>query len=190
VQLHAEALHLHNSVQAGLVWRQCVTSRLHALTWSGLLTRWRWHRHDSLMHLRAALTLSVIGLCSNTACLANLRADKKIGDAVQNLNNQARWGRINDAVLLVHPEYRETFLNQHSRWGTDIQLADAEVVNIQIANDSKNASAFVSYSWYAMADMTLHETTLRQLWEAENSSYALSGETVVKGDPGLLATAP
>jgi hypothetical protein len=69
-------------------------------------------------------------------------------------------------------------------------LADSEVVNIQITNDSKNASAFVSYSWYAMTDMTLHETTLRQLWEAQNSSYALSAETVVKGDPGLLATKP
>ncbi|HET8936272.1 MAG TPA: hypothetical protein VFN67_22670 [Polyangiales bacterium] len=120
----------------------------------------------------------------------NLRADKKIGDAVQNLNNQARWGRINDAVLLVHPEYRETFMRQHSLWGTDIQLADSEIVNIQIANDSNKASAFVLYSWYAMTDMTLHETTLRQLWEAQSSSYTLSSETVVKGDPGLLASKP
>jgi hypothetical protein len=155
-----------------------------------LLTRWLTRRHDSLMHLRAALTLSVIGLCSTGACLGNLRADKKIGDAVQNLNNQARWGRISDAVLLVHPEYRATFLNQHSHWGTDIQLADSEVVNIQIASDSKNASAIVSYSWYAMADMTLHETVLRQSWEAQNSTYALSAETVVKGDPRLIATQP
>jgi hypothetical protein len=143
------------------------------------------------MHLRAALTATVFALCcSNTACLNNLRADKKIGDAVQNLNNQARWGRINDAVLLVHPEYRETFMSQHSRWGTDIQLADSEIVNIQIASDSNKASAFVLYSWYAMTDMTLHETTLRQLWEAQSSSYTLSSETVVKGDPGLLASKP
>jgi uncharacterized protein (DUF927 family) len=143
------------------------------------------------MHLRAALTVFVIALSGISACfMSNLRADKKIGDAVQNLNNQARWGRINDAALLVQPEYRETFLTQHSRWGTDIQLADSEVVNIQITNDSKNASAFVSYSWYAMTDMTLHETTLRQLWEAQNSSYVLSSETVVKGNPKLLAAQP
>jgi hypothetical protein len=122
--------------------------------------------------------------------MSNLRADKKIGDAVENFNKQTRWGRINDAALLVQPDYRETFLTQHSRWGTDIQLADAEIMNIQIASDAKNASAFVSYSWYAMNDMTLHVTTLRQLWESSSNGYALSSETVVKGNPKLLAAQP
>ena len=122
--------------------------------------------------------------------MANLRADKKIGDAVENFNKQTRWGRINDAALLVQPDYRETFLTQHSRWGTDIQLADSEIVNIQIASDAKNASAFVSYSWYAMNDMTLYETTLRQLWESHNNTYVLSSETVVKGNPKLLTAQP
>ena len=122
--------------------------------------------------------------------MANMRADKKIGDAVENLNKQTRWGRINDAALLVQPDYRETFLTQHSRWGTDIQLADSEVVNIQITNDAKNASAFVSYSWYAMDDMTLYETTLRQLWESRDNGYVLSSESVVKGNPKLLAAQP
>ena len=122
--------------------------------------------------------------------MANLRADKKIGDAVENLNRHTRWGRIQDAALLVQPDYRETFLTQHSRWGTDIQLADSEIMNIQIASDEKNASAFVSYSWYAMDDMTLYETTLRQLWERYNNNYVLSSESVVKGNPKLLASQP
>ena len=144
------------------------------------------------MQLRAAITAVAfsigIGMSALSACfLANLGSDKKIGDAVENLNKQARWGRMNDAALMVLPEYRNTFLNQHRLWGTDIQLADSEIVNIQLASDAKNASAFVSYSWYAMTDMTLHETTLRQHWEAKNSSFALSAETVVRGDPGLLA---
>jgi hypothetical protein len=142
------------------------------------------------MHLRAALLAAGIALCSLSACfLANAGADKKVGDAVQNLNNQARWGRINDAALLVQPDYRTTFLDQHQRWGTDIQLADTEVVNIQLTSDAKSASAFVSYSWYAMADMTLHETTLRQLWKATNNHFALASESVVRGDPRLLAAA-
>jgi hypothetical protein len=132
--------------------------------------------------------LAVLSLLS--ACfLANSGADKKVGDAVHNLNNQARWGRINDAALFAMPDYRETFLRQHRHWGSDIQLADTEVVNIQLASDSETASAFVNYSWYAMKDMTLHETTLRQLWKAHRSSFALVSETVVRGDPTLLASA-
>ena len=145
------------------------------------------------MHLRAArcaLYSPLAALSLLSACfLANSGADKKIGEAVHNLNDQARWGRINDAALFAMPDYRETFLRQHRHWGNDIQLADTEVVNIQLATDSENASAFVNYSWYAMKDMTLHETTLRQLWKSHRSSFALVSETVVRGDPTLLASA-
>jgi hypothetical protein len=140
------------------------------------------------LQFSAAVTAVAFSISVSACFLANLGSDKKIGDAVQNLNNPARWGRLNDAALLVLPEYRETFLNQHRLWGTDIQLADSEIVNIQLASDSQIASAFVTYSWYAMADMTLHETTLRQHWEAKNSSFALRAETVVRGDPSLLAS--
>jgi len=129
-----------------------------------------------------------IALTPVCACfLANAGADKKINSAVMNLNEQARWGRIADASALAVPEYREQFLLQHRHWSTDIQLADSEVLNIQLTKDTKQASAIVTYSWYAMKDMTLHETTLRQLWMAQGSGYALASETVVRGDPALLA---
>jgi hypothetical protein len=142
------------------------------------------------MRLRAALLSLAFALSPLCACfLANSSTTKKIGDAVNNLNNQARWGRINDAALLVEASYRDTFLDHHRLWGSEIQLADTEVVNIQIADDSKHASAFVTYSWYAMADMTLHETTLRQQWSAVRSTFALSSEAVVGGDPRLLTPA-
>jgi hypothetical protein len=142
------------------------------------------------MRLRLALLASCIALSPLCACfLAGASADKKIGDIVYNLNNQTRWGRINDASLLVEADYRDTFLDRHRLWGSEIQLADAEVLNIQVANDSEHASAFVNYSWYAMKDMTLHETTLHQRWNARNSSFALSSELVVRGDPGLLSVA-
>lgn len=122
-----------------------------------------------------------------SACVGSGGSAKKIGDVVQNLNDQARWGLIQDASLLVQNNYRAKFLQQHRGWGSDIQLADSEVLNIQLTSDSEHASALVTYSWYAMDDMTLHETTLRQLWKARSSSYALAAETVIKGDPTLLS---
>ena len=61
----------------------------------------------------AARSVAVGVLSLLSACfLANSGADKKIGEAVHNLNDQARWGRINDAALLAMPDYRETFLRQ------------------------------------------------------------------------------
>jgi hypothetical protein len=133
--------------------------------------------------LVVCLALATLGGCF----LANSGAGKKVSEAVYVLNDQARWGRIEDAARLVQPDYRAKFLEQHRNWGSEIQLADTEVLNIKVANDAENASAFVIYSWYAMADMTVHETTLRQLWKAESRTYVLTSETVVRGDPGLLA---
>jgi hypothetical protein len=142
------------------------------------------------MRLRLALLpICVALLCLSSCFLAGASVDKKVGDTVYNLNNQARWGRINDASLLVDTDYREAFLDRHRLWGSDIQLADTEVLNIQIASDAKQASAFVNYSWYAMSDMTLHETTLQQRWSSRNSGFVLSSEIVVRGDPGLLSVA-
>jgi hypothetical protein len=118
--------------------------------------------------------------------MANTSPAKKITDSVQDLNEQARWGRIGDAALLVEPGYRDEFLNAHQGWGSDIQLADTEIVHVQIAADAEHASAIVTYSWYAMDSMTLHETTIRQRWSAHSGGYALTSEAVVKGDPRLL----
>ena len=143
------------------------------------------------MRLRFALLGLCVGLSPLCAAcfLAGVSVDKKVGDTVYMLNNQARWGRINDASQMVDADYRDAFIDRHRLWGSDIQLADTEIVNIQIASDSKQASAFVNYTWYAMKDMTLHETTLQQLWSARNSGFALSSEVVVGGDPTLLSAA-
>jgi hypothetical protein len=134
------------------------------------------------------ITLVFGSMFALSACfLAGAGADKKLSEAVYNLNDQARWGRIDDAVPFVDVPFRERFADQHRRWGNEIQLADSEVLNIRLSGDSANASAFVSYSWYEMNDMTLHETTLLQQWKARGRSFALAGETVVRGDPAILS---
>jgi hypothetical protein len=133
--------------------------------------------------LIAGVVLGPLSACM----LANNSADKKIGDVVHNLNDQARWGRLDDAAALVQPDYREAFLERHRLWGSEIQLADSEVVNIQLTSKADQANAVVTYSWYGTRDMTLHETTLRQLWSTRSSTYALASELVVRGDPGLFS---
>ena len=137
-----------------------------------------------MLRMRTLPWVLALGL---TACfMGNNSPQKKISDTVFSLNDNARWGRISDAALMVEPSYRDTFVNAHQSWGTDIKLADTEIVQVQIAPDAERASAIVTYSWYAMDTMTLHETTVRQHWSALGSGYALTSEAVVRGDPRLL----
>jgi hypothetical protein len=140
------------------------------------------------MRLRLALIAACIALSPLCACfLSGNGPAKKLSNAVQDLNDHARWARINEAASLVDPEYREVFLDHHRLWGSDIQLGDTEVLTVTLATNEEQASAYVTYSWYAMADMTLHETTLRQQWTAHDGNFLLSAEAVVRGDPGLLS---
>jgi hypothetical protein len=135
-------------------------------------------------------TWSWLLLLSVSGCfMGNTSSTKKITDSVQDLNEQARWGRIGDAALLVEPNYRDAFVSAHQSWGNDIELADTEIVHVQIAANAEHANAIVTYSWYSKSTMTLHETTVRQHWSAHGGTYALTSEAVVKGDPSLLATA-
>ena len=115
---------------------------------------------------------------------------KKLSDSVRDMNDHARWGRLGDAAQMVDGSYRNAFVAAHQEWGEKIEVADTEVVQLQIAPDAEHANALVSYSWYAIDTMTLHETTIRQRWSAVGSGYALFSEAIVKGDPRLLKAAP
>jgi hypothetical protein len=136
--------------------------------------------------MRALPWLLTLGLAG--CFMANSSPAKKISDSVRDLNENARWGRIGDASLMVDGSYRNTFMSSHQGWGSEFELADAEVEHVQIDPSEEHASAIVSYSWYATDTMTLHTTTVRQRWSAVSGGYALFSEAVVKGDPRLLPT--
>lgn len=137
-----------------------------------------------MLAMRKLTWALAFGFCG--CFLTNTSPAKKIGDSVHNLNEQTRWGRITDASQLVEPSYREKFVDQHQSWGNEIQLADSEIVNVQIAPGNEHANALITYSWYAMDSMTLHETTVKQKWSSLGGNFALVSETVVKGDARLL----
>jgi hypothetical protein len=151
------------------------------------MTRSSVDRARGAAHHRDMRTLACLLSLGLAGCfMANTSPAKKISDTVRDLNENARWGRIGDASLLVDASYRNTFLSAHQGWGSEIELADSEVVHVQITPDAEHASAIVTYSWYAMDTMTLHETTVRQRWSAVSGGYALFSEAIVKGDPRLL----
>jgi hypothetical protein len=135
--------------------------------------------------VRLALGLSLL-LPALSGCLNNMGSGRKIGDTVHDMNDQARWGRLGDASQYVEASYRGAYLNNHKLWGSAVQLADAEVVHVQVAQGGEAATAFVTYSWYGTDTMTLHQSVVRQRWASVGQTYALMSEVVVQGDPQLL----
>jgi hypothetical protein len=117
---------------------------------------------------------------------ANASAGKRLSEAVNQMNRSTRWGQVADAARMVEPHYRPLFISNHRGWGQVIQVADSEVMHVELAPDSESALALVSYEWYLPDAMNLHQTVVRQRWSRIGSNYVLFSEAVVQGDARLL----
>jgi hypothetical protein len=118
---------------------------------------------------------------------SNLRPTEKLKQSIQEMNEAARWGRIDLAAQFVGPAYRQRFFRAHSTWGQRIQIADLEVVRLDIDSKKKSATASIAISWYGLDQMTLRQTTVRQQWKLLDGQYILDDEDVLEGEPALLA---
>lgn len=134
-----------------------------------------------------AITCSLLLALSLMACVTK-SPRKQLADTVHRMNDAARWGRTTTVTSVVQPDYLQRFLKSRSTWGEDIQLADTEVVEVQMAPDEQAAVSVVTYSWYSMRTMTLHKTTVQQHWARidDSDDFALEDEQVVKGNAELF----
>jgi hypothetical protein len=138
------------------------------------------------MHKRVR-QMVVLGLLLAAGCMfQNEGPAKKLSDAVQEMNKATRWGQLGQATLMVEPVYRMQFVKNHAQWGGLVQLADSEVVHVELAPGHETAVAIVAYEWYHASAMTLHQSVVRQRWSRVGSGYALLSEVVVQGDPRIF----
>jgi hypothetical protein len=118
--------------------------------------------------------------------LDNASSGKQLTDAVTEMNKATRWGQLNLAAQMVEPVYRPQFVVNHAQWGQRVQVADSEIVHVEMAEGEDSAIAVITYQWYETAAMTLHQSTVRQRWSRSGDGYALLSEAIVQGDGRLF----
>jgi hypothetical protein len=120
--------------------------------------------------------------------LQNLSPETRMRDAVIELNEGARWGRMDVASGHVAPGFRPQFQASHLRWGRDIQIADTEIVGMSPETDEEGAGAYsrIAVRWYDQSTMVLSNTVIRQTWQKYKQTFLLTAESVESGHPGLL----
>jgi hypothetical protein len=128
----------------------------------------------------------LIGL---SGCLIqNLSPETRMRDSVIELNEGARWGRMDVASGHVAPNFRTQFKLSHMRWGRDIQIADTEILGMNPQTDDEGQGAFsrVAVRWYDESTMVLASTVIRQIWQKHKQTFLLTNESIESGHPGLL----
>jgi hypothetical protein len=132
--------------------------------------------------MRTVLCLAFVSL---TACGALPSAGAKLQEASQELNVNARFGRMEMAVEHVAPTEREEFARRHRWWGGKIRIADSESAGTRITGQGE-AEVTVRVAWYRPNEQELHVTTIKQKWKDVNGEWKLVGEGRADGDPGLI----
>ena len=138
------------------------------------------------MAMRLWWACAWIGL---SGCLMqNLSPEVRMRDSVIELNEGARWGRMDIAGGHVAPPFRPQYQLSHMRWGRDIQIADTEIIGMNPQTDEEGQGAYsrVSIRWYDENTMVLANTVVRQTWQKHKQAFLLTNESVESGHPGLL----
>ena len=74
----------------------------------------------------------------------------------------------------------------HAGWGRDLQIAETELLRVNMESEGDGASSVVSVHWYNMRSMTVHETMVEQSWTRAGRHFVLTDARVLDGDPRLF----
>lgn len=107
-------------------------------------------------------------------------------EAAQELNVNARFGRMEMAAEHVAPPAKEQFFERRKAWGNRVRVADYEVAGMRLAKGEEDAEMIVKIAWYRVDEGDLRQTTLRQKWHDFKGEWKLTEESRIDGDIGLL----
>ena len=128
----------------------------------------------------------VLGGC----LLGNISPEERLRDAVIELNDHARWHRIDLAAQMVDGTYQAKFRATHANWGKRIQMADTEIKRVTVNRKKSTAQSIVLVRWYDRQSMQVAESELVQDWKKSGRTFVLIDEALQSGHPAVLAKIP
>ena len=131
--------------------------------------------------------LALVPLLFSACMFTGVGAEEILRDAVVGINDEMRWNRLDLAAQRVAPPYRGHYRLSHHSWHRDFQIADTEIIHVEMGEERATATSMVMVRWYDQRTMLLTETTLRQKWRKVVGGYILINEEVATGNERLLA---
>jgi hypothetical protein len=134
-------------------------------------------------------TLGALAAVVLLGCPVHQSSPARAQETANELNLNARFGRLEIANESVAPEALGTFTARRKIWGGAIRIADYEVAGFHMTGE-RDAEMLVKVSWYRMDQEDLRATTLKQKWRDFKGDWKLVEEERAEGDVGLFGEAP
>lgn len=131
----------------------------------------------------AALALCAFVLVPGCAAINPFKLD----DTVALFHDDLRWGRYPAAEQAVAASYRARFARRAAAWARSVRIVDMELEAIRRAGLTGTVRA--RYTWTRPDEIDTRETVIETHWRGDpgTGSWFCDGESVVGGDPALLA---
>jgi hypothetical protein len=137
----------------------------------------------------AALTL----VCGGCIMGAGYSTRDRVTQAAREYNDDIRWGRYELAKKHVPSDVRKTFVDRHKALDDDLEIADYEMVALEIDKSDKKktkVTAQVEYTWSLKRRGLVERTSTQQFWEEHDGEWVMAREERVKGAPLTLFDEP
>jgi hypothetical protein len=103
-------------------------------------------------------------------------------EAAYDYNDAMRWGQTRNAAAYVPPEARTAMLAD-ARAREDVQVADYEMVQVEMDEDQKRAQIVVDMTWMLRSEGLVRQSTFEQTWERREGHWTMVREKRLSGPP-------
>jgi hypothetical protein len=139
--------------------------------------------------------LVAVAMLFSAGCIAGAgySTRDRVTTAAREYNDGVRWGKYEQAALHVPKDKRDNFLERHKNFEDELEIADYELVAINIdKSDRKHEkiTARVDYTWSLKRRGLVEKTTTEQVWEETDGEWLVAREERLKGAPLALFDEP
>lgn len=131
------------------------------------------------MRTLLALVLVVVAGLAPLGCGKHIYGKDDLQVATGKHYLDLRWGRIAAAAKRVHPDMRQSFLEDWTQRSKDVEIHDLEVVEMDIDESGDSAQIMLSVNWVDRTTMTMQQSTVTQKWVRTDEGWVAAEDLKV-----------
>jgi hypothetical protein len=122
-----------------------------------------------------------------SGCFAPPPPSQRVADVARDVNEAARFGRMDLALEHTADGAREHFAKHRASWGNSVRVLDFELSSLSM-KDTENARVLVDIQWMRVDEDLLLMTRVEQMWRGStgDKGWSLVRERRISGDIGLF----
>jgi hypothetical protein len=108
----------------------------------------------------------------------------RVTAAAREYNDGVRWQKWEQAAAHIAKDTRIKFLERHQAYEDELEIADYELVAIDLDKSDKKrdrATARVDYTWTLKRQGLLQKTSTLQRWEEKEGGWMMEREERLRG---------